>query len=549
MNGGKEDMKEKIVTIVVMTLVLAVGSVTGVTNQSNEKTTQNTTAVLTQPFSMQFHQGQTPIVQPTSISTTQNRKPGTAGSDTQVTNFTQADSHPWVEVDNNGNPMVVYDHDTGLGYHEIYLQRSLDGGKTWPADKRYFIYGSENTSVINPVIEFVDNGTRAKGTFQAEKLDPRFYSFDLRNIDDPSTWVVSYWENSSIYPWVGQEAFAMVGDHIGVWSYIGHIIWAGHDCNSTLQLMWASDIDKNSTYSGLFFYYPNPDTGYSFCRATAAAGTQYLYGAGQYNLPSGDTEIAVIWAPIKNLTYPNWKNVYIPTITGHHLTNPDLAASGKYGYLAAQTDEKGNNDILCYTLSSTGNYWTKHIVANSSDDEMYPSITAVGKTALCTFVKNGGLYMSKSVDGGVTWSAPERINDPAAQIIGGYHCANVKGPFSVWMDNRNANPDIYSHIIPMPWIALKKCSGGLGCKAEVANVGTADATAVEWNMHIQVINKIIINSNVTKNGTIDIAAGKTAKVKSGLFFGLGQIFITATVGGEMLEKQGKQFLIFSIVKK
>jgi hypothetical protein len=533
-------MKNKIVGIVVLMLVVAIGSVSGLTNQSNEISNQKTVTVYTQPFFMQSHQDQTPIVQPTGIPSFQSRKLGVAGTDAQVTNFTEADSHPWVEIDNNGNPIVVYDHDTGLGYREIYLQRSPDGGKTWPADKRYLIFGSENWSVINPIIELVDNGTRAIGSFQLEKLDPRVYTFNLRNIDDPTTWVVSYGENSTTNPWYGQVSVDIVGDHIVVWSYISHIIWGGYDCNSTFNINWASDMDNPNTSGGLFFYYDGP--GYSYCHPTAAAGTQYLYGAAQYHRPQGGSQICVCWGPVQNLSYPNWKFQFIGS--SHNLTNPDLAASGQYAYLAVQTDDKGNNDILCYNW--TGKSWKRHVVANSSDDEMYPSITAVGKTVLCTFVKNGNLYSSKSEDGGVTWGAPVQINDASAQIIEEYRCANIEGPYSVWMDNRNANADVFSNIVTMPWIAFKKCSGGLGCKAEIANVGTGDAKGIEWNMHVDGGQKGLIN--VTTNGIVDITAGKSAKVKSGLFFGLGKILMTTTVGGGIFEKEGKQFLIFSIVK-
>jgi hypothetical protein len=512
---------------------------------SNEISNQKAIAISAQPFSVQFHQEQTLIVQPTGTVSSQSRKPGIIGTDAQVTTFTEADSHPWVEVDNKGNPMVVYDHDTGLGYHEIYLQRSSDGGKTWPADQRYYLVGNESTSAINPVIELVDNGTRAIVFFQIEPLDPRYYTIDLRNIDNPATWVVTYGENASVNPWVGQQTLDMIGDHIVVMASIGRIIWGGYDCNSTFLMNWAYDVDNISTYGGMFFYYPIPDTGYSYCCPTAAAGTKYLYGAAQYNLPTGKSQICVTWSSMENLSWNLWKYFFFG-VGGHNLTNPDLAASGQYAYLAIQTDEKGNNDILCYTPPTTGTNWKKHVVANSSDDEMYPSITAVGKTVVITFVKNGNLYSSKSEDGGLTWSTPEQINDATTSIIGGYRCANIEGPCIAWMDNRNGNADIYADLVTMPWLAFKKCTGGLGCSVEDANVGTGDATAVEWNMHVGGGMKGLINK--TTNGTIDIAAGKSGIVKSGVFFGLGKIFMTATVGGGIIEKEGKHLLIFSMVK-
>jgi len=521
-------------------LVAAIGSVSGLANQSNEKPNESVATVCMQPFSIQFQQKQTPIVQPTDVSSSQSRKPGTVGTDAQVSTFSEADSHPWVEIDKDGNPMVVYEHDTDLGYHEIYLQRSPDGGKTWPADQRYYLAGSANTSAINPIIELMDNGTRAEVVFQIEQLDPRLYFINLSNIDDPTTWVVSYSEYPAIYPWWGQRAYDVVGNHIGTMSAIDHVIAGGYDANRSFHMFFTYNIDDINSWLGMFFL---TDQNNWYSCPTAAAGTEYLYGAAQNNQSQAGSRIAVGWVPVKNLSYDTFQYRFI-SAGSHNLTNPDLTASVQYVYLAVQTDEKGNNDILCYTF--TGSSWVRHVVVNSSDDEMYPSLTAVGKIVLCTFVKNGNLYSSKSEDGGTTWGAPEQINDVATKVIGEYRCANVEGPCTAWMDNRNANADIYADVITMPWITLTKCSGGLGCSVEIANVGTGDAMGIEWNMHVQGGVKGLIN--ITKNGTIDITTGKVAKAKSGLFFGLGEIFIAATVGGITIEGKGKQLLIFSMVK-
>jgi hypothetical protein len=320
------------------------------------------------------------------------------------------------------------------------------------------------------------------------------------------------------------------------------MIWGGYDVNRTFWMTWASDIDNGSTYSGVFF---TPSAVESFSGPSVAAGTNYLCGAVQYNRAQGGSQIIITLNPVKNLSFYNLKYQYISTAYPHNLTSPDLVASGEYLYLAVQTDEKGNNDILCYAQTPAGT-WKKHVVVNSSDDEMYPSITAVGQTVICTFVKNGNLYSSKSEDGGITWSIPEQINDGTTSIIGEYRCANIEGPCIAWMDNRNTNADIYADITTMPWIAFKKCTGGLGCSVEIANVGTGDATGIEWNMHVHGGIQGLIN--VTKNGTIHIATGKTGKVKSGLFLGLGNILMTATVGGGIIEKEGKHLLIFSKVK-
>ncbi|MCX6661146.1 MAG: hypothetical protein NTY91_01180, partial [Euryarchaeota archaeon] len=60
-----------------------------VPNQSNEISNEKTIAVYAQPFSLQFHRDQTPIVQPTDITSSQNRNPSVVGTDAQVTTFTE----------------------------------------------------------------------------------------------------------------------------------------------------------------------------------------------------------------------------------------------------------------------------------------------------------------------------------------------------------------------------------------------------------------------------------------------------------------------------
>jgi hypothetical protein len=55
--------------------------------------------------------------------------------------------------------------------------------------------------------------------------------------------------------------------------------------------------------------------------------------------------------------------------------------------------------------------------------------------------------------------------------------------------------------------------------------------------------------NKTVNGTIDIPAGGSKTVGTGMLFGFGAISITAKVANEEQTAKGTQIIIYSMVKK
>jgi len=90
-------------------------------------------------------------------------------------------------------------------------------------------------------------------------------------------------------------------------------------------------------------------------------------------------------------------------------------------------------------------------------------------------------------------------------------------------------------------------AGGLGVKAVITNNGISDANGVSWQIHVE--GGILKMINKTMNGTIDIPAGDTVTVSTGMLFGFGTISITAKVADEEQTATGTQLIIFSMVKK
>jgi hypothetical protein len=90
-------------------------------------------------------------------------------------------------------------------------------------------------------------------------------------------------------------------------------------------------------------------------------------------------------------------------------------------------------------------------------------------------------------------------------------------------------------------------TGGLGVKAVITNNGTTDANNIPWQIHVE--GGMIGGINKTVNGTIDIPAGKSVTVKTGMLLGFGPISITAKVADEEQTATGTQLIIFSMVPK
>jgi hypothetical protein len=89
-------------------------------------------------------------------------------------------------------------------------------------------------------------------------------------------------------------------------------------------------------------------------------------------------------------------------------------------------------------------------------------------------------------------------------------------------------------------------AGGLGVNLKITNNGTANATGVPWQL--QVKGGLLGMINKSMNGTIDIPAGATKTIGSGMLFGFGALTITAKVADEEKTAKGTQILIFSMVK-
>ena len=240
--------------------------------------------------------------------------------------------------------------------------------------------------------------------------------------------------------------------------------------------------------------------------------------------------------------------IYQITGTGN-LEYPAVAASNDKVVVLAQTDENGNDDIICLYSDNKMVTVSQSFVADSVDNEMFPDVRVDGDgNFVCTFVKDDTLYTSMSDDGGATWSAPEAIDSCVSE----YKSADITdlGVKGLFEKSNGADIDIW--LTPLasepliPIIKVMSIAGGLGVSAVIKNEGTAGATNVNWT--IRVTGGILGRINKTVTGTIaSLAIDAEQTVKSGILFGFGAISITVTADTNTLTAAGKQLIIFTKV--
>jgi hypothetical protein len=233
------------------------------------------------------------------------------------------------------------------------------------------------------------------------------------------------------------------------------------------------------------------------------------------------------------------------TFEGAH--NPDVAADGGNCYLVYEMINPtfGYTDIYC--AHSTDNFQTYQIdrvTQTDLEDDYYPSVTAIGQTVTCSYIRDGDLYTATSEDGGVTWEESEPINDVSGSVSEQLYSADMAGGrYIVWTTDiestKGINFDTLELDIAIP--EIEHVSGGIGVSASIKNVGTVTATEIPWSIDID--GPVLIGSH--NEGVItNLAAGDSETIRIPLVLGLGTVSITVNAGGVQKQEEGKVILFF-----
>jgi hypothetical protein len=333
--------------------------------------------------------------------------------------------------------------------------------------------------------------------------------------------------------------------------------------------------DDNGDGSGSLYVFVRSGTTWTQQAKLLALDGQAGDRFGGYVASSGDT--ALIGAYYDDDNGVDSGSVYVFTRSGTNWTQQekfspaDGAAGDTFGQpicIDGDTaiigsyydDDKGNDSGSAYVFTRIGTIWTQQAKLLASDGAAGDAFTNYGisldgDTALIAACLHDGIGNDSGsayvfIRSGTTWTQQQKLiaSDGAE---GDMFATSVSldgdtALLGAWYDDDNGVHSGSVYVFTKVGLSFS-IAGGLGVKAVIKNNGTSDVNGIPWQIHLD--GGVLGMINKTVNGTIDIPAGESKTVSTGMLLGLGGISIVARIAGMEKTATGTQLIILSIVPK
>ncbi len=357
------------------------------------------------------------------------------GTDVQVTTSSYDESRPTITRTSDGTLWVTFHNSSSA----LCFANSTDGGATWTT---YGTTAENNPS--NPII-ISDSSDNVYIFFENHTSGSNFSYYEYKNSDKA-------WHKYYISSWTG-------------WDKVYNLSAATYTVSSSI-------------YIYVFFDYANSSAEYNVGRAKTwdsgshwdaanIASTTDWEGHPSTTISTGtNPEVFVAYDHYDgnywNITVLNNTNInstswsgYVFYGSGHDLTYPSVYGTGDDIYLVGEgAYSSTDHDIWLINTTDNGATWKwGSWVANTSDDETYPSVLADGAHVYVFYLNatSGYICERNSSDYGQTWGNVSKVSDQGSGVAiyrtvsSYYYNGNL---YVVWTDSRNGNDDIYFDKVP-----------------------------------------------------------------------------------------------------
>ena len=238
-----------------------------------------------------------------------------------------------------------------------------------------------------------------------------------------------------------------------------------------------------------------------------------------------------------------------------------ISLEGDTAFVGAWSDDDlGVDSGSVYVFTRSGTAWTEqqkiHAEDGAAGDNFGGNLDFDGDTLLIAAMmdddkgtNSGSAYIFTRT--GTTWTQQQKLLASDGATNDQFGVVSLDGNTALigaWYDDDMGTNSGSVYVFTKSGADLTfSIKGGIGVKVEITNNGTSAANDIPWQIHVE--GGMLGMINKTVNGTIDIPAGETVTVKTGMLLGFGAISISAKVADEEQTATGTQIIIFSMVKK
>ncbi|MCX6667349.1 MAG: hypothetical protein NTV74_03780 [Euryarchaeota archaeon] len=336
---------------------------------------------------------------------------------------------------------------------EIIWTYSIDDGATFDAGIYYEGLGGDY-----PSIKLWD-GERFFGTYVTDFNDlsggPTYlYEVnDVTQLSDTTLNPLTYWPWDT-YGWHDMMDADIACDNSqntwewGVSSYVTSTTYSGGPVQDGPFIVYADETTQGTGHISWYIY-----PGCAHTDIDIDPTTHYAYAVYDWY-----DETTTTWKLLVRVI--DFTNIMTGFDTlyeiegGGNLKNPAVAAYGDKVVILAQTDENGNDDIIC--LYSDDKFVTvqSSFVVDTTGNERYPDVRFDNDgNFICTYVMNNNLYALESDDGGQTWIEPRgQVNTNNDVVVEEYKTSDL-GDFAVkgmWEETGMAGTEVWIGDVAAP---------------------------------------------------------------------------------------------------